>query len=87
MRVANLAIVGSHSTNRVAAIHSEWPRTITVKDSAETWPERFCAVDRTTFRVLPVSWRDGKTTRDAAVAEIARRYRQLWAFSQVLASG
>ena len=33
VRMANLAIVGSHSTNGVAAIHSELLRKTTVKDS------------------------------------------------------
>src|SRR5262249_51174207 len=32
IRMANLAIVGSHSTNGVAAIHSRLLRTMTVKD-------------------------------------------------------
>src|SRR5262249_13065326 len=41
IRMANLAIVGSHSTNGVAAIHSELLRTTTVKDLAEMVPERF----------------------------------------------
>jgi len=41
IRMANLAIVGSHSTNGVAAIHSELLRTTTVKDLAELFPERF----------------------------------------------
>ncbi|HEX6736976.1 MAG TPA: glycogen/starch/alpha-glucan family phosphorylase, partial [Vicinamibacteria bacterium] len=41
VRMANLAIVGSHSTNGVAAIHSELLRTVTVKDLAELFPERF----------------------------------------------
>ncbi|HKX28562.1 MAG TPA: glycogen/starch/alpha-glucan family phosphorylase, partial [Blastocatellia bacterium] len=41
MRMANLAIVGSHSTNGVAAIHSGLLRTTTVKDLAEIFPERF----------------------------------------------
>ena len=41
VRMANLAIVGSHSTNGVAAIHSELLRTTTVKDLAEMFPERF----------------------------------------------
>ena len=41
VRMANLAIVGSHSTNGVAAIHSTLLRTVTVKDLAEIFPERF----------------------------------------------
>ncbi|HSV08030.1 MAG TPA: glycogen/starch/alpha-glucan family phosphorylase, partial [Candidatus Binatus sp.] len=41
IRMANLAIVGSHSTNGVAAIHSKLLRTTTVKDLAELFPERF----------------------------------------------
>src|SRR6476661_8592313 len=39
IRMANLAIVGSHSTNGVAAIHSGLLRTTTVKELAETFPE------------------------------------------------
>ncbi len=38
VRMANLAIVGSHSTNGVAAIHSRLLRTVTVKDLAEMFP-------------------------------------------------
>ena len=41
VRMANLAIVGSHSTNGVAAIHSELLRKLTVKDLAEMHRERF----------------------------------------------
>jgi starch phosphorylase len=41
IRMANMAIVGSHSTNGVAAIHSNLLRTITVRDLAEMFPERF----------------------------------------------
>src|SRR5262249_50290504 len=41
VRMANLAIVGSHSTNGVAAIHTELLRTTTVRDLAEMFPERF----------------------------------------------
>ena len=41
IRMANLAIVGSHSTNGVAAIHSDLLRRVTVKDLAEMYPERF----------------------------------------------
>lgn len=38
VRMANLAIVGAHSTNGVAAIHSELLRTKTVPDFAELFP-------------------------------------------------
>jgi starch phosphorylase len=41
IRMAHLAIVGSHSTNGVAAIHSELLHTHTVKDFADLFPERF----------------------------------------------
>src|SRR5207237_10811315 len=41
IRMANLAIVGSHSTNGVAAIHSQLLRTVTVKDVAQMYPQRF----------------------------------------------
>jgi len=41
IRMANLAIVGSHSTNGVAALHTELLRRSTVPDLAEIFPERF----------------------------------------------
>ncbi len=53
IRMANLAIVGSHSTNGVAAIHSELLRTVTVKDLAEMFPERFC---NKTNGITPRRW-------------------------------
>src|SRR5262245_8305065 len=53
IRMANLAIVGSHSTNGVAAIHSELLRKMTVKDLAEMFPERF---NNRTNGVTPRSW-------------------------------
>src|SRR6202035_2484566 len=53
VRMANLAIVGSHSTNGVAAIHSELLRTTTVKDLAEIFPERF---SNKTNGVTPRRW-------------------------------
>ena len=53
VRMANLAIVGSHSTNGVAAIHSELLRTVTVKDLAELFPERF---SNKTNGVTPRRW-------------------------------
>ena len=53
VRMANLAIVGSHSTNGVAAIHSELLRTTTVKELAEIFPERF---NNKTNGVTPRRW-------------------------------
>jgi glycogen phosphorylase len=53
VRMANLAIVGSHSTNGVAAIHSALLRSTTVKDLAETFPERF---GNKTNGVTPRRW-------------------------------
>jgi glycogen phosphorylase len=53
IRMANLAIVGSHSTNGVAAIHSELLRKTTVKDLADLFPERF---NSKTNGVTPRRW-------------------------------
>jgi starch phosphorylase len=53
IRMANLAIVGSHSTNGVAAIHSRLLRATTVKDLAELFPERF---NNKTNGVTPRRW-------------------------------
>jgi starch phosphorylase len=53
IRMANLAIVGSHSTNGVAAIHSRLLRTMTVRDLAEMFPERF---NNKTNGVTPRRW-------------------------------
>ncbi len=53
IRMANLAIVGTHSTNGVAAVHSKLLRTATVKDLAEMFPERF---SNKTNGVTPRRW-------------------------------
>ena len=53
VRMANLAIVGSHSTNGVAAIHSSLLRTMTVRDLAEMFPERF---SNKTNGITPRRW-------------------------------
>lgn len=53
IRMANLAIVGTHSTNGVAEIHSRLLRTTTVKDLAEMFPERF---SNKTNGVTPRRW-------------------------------
>jgi len=53
VRMANLAIVGSHSTNGVAAIHSGLLRKTTVRDLAEIFPQRF---NNKTNGVTPRRW-------------------------------
>src|SRR6266403_1843717 len=53
VRMANLAIVGSLSTNGVAAIHSRLLRATTVRDLAEMFPERF---NNKTNGVTPRRW-------------------------------
>ncbi len=53
VRMAHLAIVGTHSTNGVAAIHSQLLCTRTVKDFAEMYPERF---SNKTNGVTPRRW-------------------------------
>ena len=53
VRMANLAIVGTHSTNGVAALHTKLLQTTTVKDLAEIFPERF---NNKTNGVTPRRW-------------------------------
>ena len=53
IRMANLAVVGSHSTNGVAGIHSRLLRETTLKDLAEIFPERF---NNKTNGVTPRRW-------------------------------
>jgi len=53
VRMAHLAVIGSHSTNGVAAIHSSLLRETTLKDLAEIYPERF---NNKTNGVTPRRW-------------------------------
>jgi starch phosphorylase len=53
VRMAHLAIVGSHSINGVAAVHSELVKTQLVPDFAAFWPERF---NNKTNGVTPRRW-------------------------------
>ncbi len=53
VRMANLAIVGSHSTNGVAEIHSRLLKTTVVADFADIFPERF---NNKTNGVTPRRW-------------------------------
>ncbi|HTV95858.1 MAG TPA: glycogen/starch/alpha-glucan phosphorylase [Steroidobacteraceae bacterium] len=53
VRMAHLAVVGSHSTNGVAAIHSQLLRSRVLRDFAEMYPERF---NNKTNGVTPRRW-------------------------------
>ncbi len=53
IRMAHLAVVGSHSTNGVAEIHSRLVRTQLLSDFAEMYPERF---NNKTNGVTPRRW-------------------------------
>jgi starch phosphorylase len=53
VRMAHLAVVGTHSTNGVAGIHSELLRTRLLRDFAEVFPERF---NNKTNGVTPRRW-------------------------------
>lgn len=53
VRMANLAIVGTHSTNGVAQIHSDLLRTRVVTDFADLFPKRF---NNKTNGVTPRRW-------------------------------
>jgi starch phosphorylase len=53
VRMANLAIVGTHSTNGVAQLHSDLLRTRVVADFAQVFPERF---NNKTNGVTPRRW-------------------------------
>ena len=53
VRMANLAAIGSHSSNGVAGIHSDLLRKTTLRDLAEIFPERF---NNKTNGVTPRRW-------------------------------
>jgi len=44
VRMANLATIGTHAVNGVAALHSQLLQQTVLHDFAEIWPERFCNV-------------------------------------------
>jgi starch phosphorylase len=67
VRMAHLAIVGSHSTNGVAAIHTELLKEHVVSDFAEMFPERF---NNKTNGVTPRRW---ILVANPALAEIITR--------------
>jgi starch phosphorylase len=53
VRMAHMAIVGTHSTNGVAAIHTELLKSTVVPDFAQMFPERF---NNKTNGVTPRRW-------------------------------
>ena len=73
IRMANLAIAGSHSTNGVAAMHSELLRTHTLKDFADLYPERF---NNKTNGVTPRRWL--LRTNPALASTITRAIGEGW---------
>jgi starch phosphorylase len=53
VRMAHLAVVGSHAINGVAALHTQLLRSEVLHDFAEMWPERF---NNKTNGVTPRRW-------------------------------
>ena len=53
VRMAHLAIVGSHSVNGVAALHTEILKTDVFRDFHELWPDKF---NNKTNGVTPRRW-------------------------------
>jgi starch phosphorylase len=56
LRMAHLSVVGSHSVNGVAELHSQLVRTRLMRDFADMWPERF---NNKTNGVTPRRWLKG----------------------------
>jgi len=68
VRMAHLAIVGSHSINGVAKLHSELVKTKLVPDFFELWPDRF---NNKTNGVTPRRW---IATANPALATLFDQY-------------
>ncbi len=63
LRMASLAVVGSHSVNGVAELHTQLLREHLMRDFNEMWPERF---NNKTNGVTPRRWLLGSNPRLAA---------------------
>ena len=74
LRMANLAIIGSHHVNGVARLHTELLKTRVVKDFATLWPEKFVPI---TNGVTPRRWLLACNPRLAAA--ISQRIGADWA--------
>jgi starch phosphorylase len=75
VRMAHLAVVGSHHTNGVAQLHSQLLRDQVLADFARLWPDRFTNVTNgvTPRRWLAVANRSLSALLDSALGEGWRR--------------
>jgi len=75
VRMAHLAVVGSHHTNGVAELHSQLLREQVLADFARIWPDRFTNVTNgvTPRRWLAVANRSLSTLLDGAIGAGWRR--------------
>jgi len=84
VRMANLAIVGSHKVNGVAALHSEILKKDIFKDFYELWPNKFCNV---TNGVTPRRWLmySNPLLADFITSKIGENWKQDFSHIQKLA--
>ena len=90
VRMANLAVVGSHHTNGVAELHSQLLKDHLLADFAQLWPERFTNVTNgiTPRRWLAVANPQLAALLDEAIGEGWRRdLEQLHQLEPLLADG
>ena len=73
VRMANLAVVGSHSVNGVAALHTELLKADVLRDFAEMFPERF---NNKTNGVTPRRWL--RQCNPGLAATVSRRIGEEW---------
>jgi glycogen phosphorylase len=73
VRMAHLAVVGSHSVNGVAALHTELLKSDVLRDFAEMFPERF---NNKTNGVTPRRWL--RQCNPGLAAAITRRIGDDW---------